>query len=129
MDGQLYDAANKQQEEVTTAARSLVSDEVARRASLTEDNTQPGSGPGGGPDAPEESPPPDLTRVFLRLFNRSPLGVMRALEPPSTKASENLGSGEGQIRSFVMKQLALALPVEFQEFRCQTRVQRAEQLA
>lgn len=55
------------------------------------------------------------TAELLRLFERSPLGVLRGLEPSPGRAA-----GE---------QLAAALPMEFQEFRQKTREQRARQLA
>jgi hypothetical protein len=87
LDAELRECARKQQDEVATEVLPLLKNE-ATAATSTE---------------------------LLRLFERSPLGVLRGLEPsPGGAASE---------------QLAAALPMEFQEFRRKTREQRARQLA
>jgi hypothetical protein len=75
------------------------------------------------------SPTPDVIPKLLRLFDTSPLGVLRALESPPIKASEDHDAEEDRLRSLVVEQLALALPIEFQRFRHLTRAQRAEETA
>lgn len=124
LDGQVYDRANKQQEEVADAALSILNKEIADHGKILADTTAP-KGKLDVPDNPRSA----VTRAFLQLFERSPLGVLRALESPSMKASRELGAEEDRLRSSVIEEVASELPPEFQRFRLKTRVQRAEELA
>jgi hypothetical protein len=87
LDAELRECARKQQGEVASEVLGLAESEVTT----------------------------GTTAELLRLFERSPLGVLRGLEPGADGAAR--------------EQLAAALPVEFQEFRQKTREQRAWQLA
>jgi len=116
--GLLFETANKQQEEVLGAALSLVGRLVADHKASGDIHSKQESLPG--------DLPPEVSEELLRLFNRSPLGVMRALEP--TGPSEYPAIKE-QCWSLVTNQLALLLPPEFQRFRGQTPAERARELA
>ena len=126
LDGELRGMANKQQEEVASDALTLIDAEVARITKVRANNTHSGSGPGDKIDAQEGNLPPEVAAQLLRLFNRSPLGVLLALE---AETSAGVGQEEYQLRSFVKEQLASALPDEFHVFRHQTRARRAKELA
>jgi hypothetical protein len=98
LDAKLYDAANKQQEEVAAATGELV-----RRMS--------------GRGKSRKGSTSEVKDELLRLFARSPLGVMRALEPAGHADNAN------------KDKLALELPSEFQRFRGQTPAERAAESA
>ena len=126
IESELFEVANKQQDAVAAAASSLVGVEVANHRKL------PGERAPSGRrtrvlDVPY-NPASEVIQALLRLFNDSPLGVLRALEP-SLEASGALNVEEDQLKSLVVERVALVLPSEFQRFRLLTRAQRAKEVA
>jgi hypothetical protein len=79
------------------------------------------------PAAPGQAESPAVPE-FLRLFDKSPVGVLRALEPLDGEGTDASGAA-GQRQAEVIEQLASALPQKFQDFRRMTPEQRAARLA
>jgi hypothetical protein len=120
-DGELFEAANRQQDKTASLVRKLVNKVVAvcRTFDRPENAVRDGS--------LYSQPSPafaDAKVQLLKHLNRSPIGVLKALEPEeSTKANARA------VRELVVAQFASALPEEFQCFRRQSPVARAAELA
>jgi uncharacterized protein DUF955 len=127
LDGLLLGAANQQQEKIASATRRMVKDEFARRAKILAKKTEVDHGLdkvntlGGIPSK--------VTIKLQRLFNQSPLGVLRALELNSLETSEGIDHGDRYRMAHVMDELASLLPQAFQDFRGLTKAERAKQEA
>jgi hypothetical protein len=113
LDGLIYDAANKQQQDVTNETESLLEKEFTNSTTALA--------------VPSNLGPP-VVSALLQLFERSPLGVMRALEPQVIHVSA--ASDRTEAMPYLLReQFAAALPPEFRRFRGLTRAQRAQEIA
>jgi hypothetical protein len=76
--------------------------------------------------AGEPGPPrrlsPESAEEVRRLLERSPLGVLRALDPPRDQRCDDPTDG-------IVEAMALTLPAELQQFRQMTKAERAKALA
>ena len=120
-DGELLEAANRQQDKTASSVRKLVNKVVAvcRTSYRPENTVRDGS--------LHSQPSPAFADAKVRLLkhlNRSPIGVLKALEP-----EESTNANARAVRELVVAQFASALPEEFQCFRRQSPVERAAELA
>jgi hypothetical protein len=99
--GDLWTAADQEQEVVAAETGRLL-------ARVTDDSHR-------------DTPP------LVQLFNRSPLGVLRALEPFRPGDDSDLPAGMSAPP--LVEQLLAKLPTEFAEFHRRTKTERSRQLA
>jgi hypothetical protein len=103
---EIFDTANRQQDAVVEAATKLVN-EVKQNSGITKENI-----------------PAKVRDELLRLFDQSPCGVMRVLEPQSETAE----TGD-EARSIVVERLVSLLPDEFRRFHLLSKAERASEIA
>jgi hypothetical protein len=113
VDGEIYTAAKKEQDSVANDAVGVLEHALTNISTVA-------------------SMPATLvaavTKDLRRLFDRSPLGVMRVLEPGAFNVSA-ASPGKATKLQVMTEQFASTLPPEFQRFRGLTRAQRAEEMA
>jgi hypothetical protein len=113
LDGEIYDTATKQQDSVANDTVGLLQNAIANVSTV-----------GSIPATPASA----VTEDLRRLFDCSPLGVMRALEPGAIDISA-APAGTAEKLKVLTEQFISTLPPEFQHFRGLTRAQRAEKMA
>lgn len=112
-DMEIYDAANKQQDSVANDTVGLLRNALANVSTVASLPATPASA---------------VTGDLRRLFECSPVGVMRALEPGMIDVS-TAPDGTAEKLRVLTEQFASTLPPEFQRFRGLTRAQRAKEMA
>jgi hypothetical protein len=128
LDGELASLACEQQDLVAETMRSIINNEVANHGKVVANEAQSENVP-EDELAVQHGPSCKIREELLQLFKRSPLGVLRAVEPPVIETSSPGLAANDQIRSLVLERVASMLPEEFQRFRQATHAERALQLA
>jgi hypothetical protein len=111
VNSKIYDAAKKQQDSVANETVDLLENALTSVSTVA-----------------AIPPAPALTKDLGQLLNRSPLGLMRALEPEAIELSTDSAETAEKLK-ILIEQLSSTLPPEFQRFRGLTRTQRAEEMA
>jgi hypothetical protein len=117
--GEIFDTANKQLAAIVKAAKALINGELTRRSKPKKKQFD------------KSAVTAALRQELLRLFDQSPLGVMRVLEANSNSEDDEarLKRVDEEIKSFVIKQLVTMLPSEFQRFHHLSAAVRAKEAA
>ena len=120
VDQKFLEAAEAQQSKTVATMRQLIQKKVARnrrdRDAGRRLDTQ--TSPGGAARVRGEA-----EQEVRRLLDRSPLGVLRALEPAEEESPED------DPTPLIVEDLASLLPPEFQSFRSLSKADRAEKIA
>jgi IrrE N-terminal-like domain len=128
IDSEVIEKAIQQQNEVIDLTLSFVGSEVVRYEELLGSDVLADGAQTKKCEA-LGAPSDEKAKQIMALLEKSPTGVLVALESRVSQDSGNSGKGQEHCEFLVKEQLASVLPTELQDFRRQTRQERAKQMA